>query len=354
MKAAVYHGRRDVRIEERPEPGSPGRGEVVLEVLMAGICGTDAGEFAHGPQLIPLGVRHPESLHRGPVILGHEFVGRIAAVGPEVEGLAVGQRVVPGAAWWCGQCRWCLEGRSNLCAQYFVFGLHADGGLASLAKVPARMCQAVSTRCSDESAAMAQPLAIALHALRSSGVRRGQVLALLGVGGIGSLILAAAQAQGISSILALDVDEQRLERAARLGAAFLVNTRSEDPEHAMRRLTGGVGADVVIEASGARGAPEQALTLVRRGGRVLLVGLQETPCALDLRAMVFGEIDLRCSNGHVCDVDLPAALTLLATTDLTRTLLDRVIALEVLVEDGLLPLVEHKVHGKVLVALKRT
>ncbi len=354
MKAAVYHGRQDVRIEERPDPTGPDRGEVVLEVLMAGICGTDAAEFAHGPLLIPLDAQHPESLHHGPVILGHEFVGRIAAVGPEVEGLAVGLRVVPGAAWWCGQCRWCLEGRSNLCAQYFVFGLHADGGLAELAKVPARMCQMVPTRCSDESAAMAQPLAIALHALRSSGIRRGQVLALLGVGGIGALILSAALARGIAPILAIDVDEQRLERAARLGAVFLVNTRREDPAHAMRRLTGGVGADVVIEASGALPAPEQALTLVRRGGRVLLVGLQEAPCALDLRAMVLGEIELRCSNGHVCDVDLPAALTLFATTDLTSTLVDRVIALDALVEEGLLPLVEHQVHGKILVATKRT
>src|SRR6266851_4242946 len=174
MKAAVYHGRRDVRIEERPVPTGPGRGEVVLEVLMAGICGTDAGEFAHGPLLIPLDAQHPANGHCGPVILGHEFVGRIVAMGPEVEGLAVGQRVVPGAAWWCGQCRWCLEGRSNLCAQYFVLGLHADGGLAELAKVPARMCYMVPTRCSDESAAMAQPLAIALHAVHQSGVQPGQ------------------------------------------------------------------------------------------------------------------------------------------------------------------------------------
>jgi len=353
MKAAVYHGRRDVRIEDRPDPSEPGRGEVLLEVLMGGICGTDAAEFAHGPLLIPLDIQHPASGHRGPVILGHEFVGRMVAVGPEVEGLAVGQRVVPGAAWWCGQCRWCLEGRSNLCAQYFVFGLHADGGLAALAKVPARMCHVVPTRCSDESAAMAQPLAIALHAVRQSGVQPGQVLALIGVGGIGSLILAAAEAQGIAPILAIDVDEQRLERAARLGAAFLVNARHEDPAHVTRRLTGGVGADVVIEASGAPPAPEQALTLVRRGGRVLLVGLQAAHRSIDLRAMVLGEIELRCSNGHVCDVDLPAALTLLATTDLALTVVERVIELDALVEDGLLPLVEHKVHGKILVAIKR-
>ncbi len=84
------------------------------------------------------------------------------------------------------------------------------------------------------------------------------------------------------------------------------------------------------------------------------MGLQEASCALDLRAMVLGEIELRCSNGHVCDVDLPAALTLLATTDLARGVVDRVIELDALVQDGLLPLAEHQVHGKILVALKRT
>jgi len=235
-----------------------------------------------------------------------------------------------------------------------VFGLHADGGLAALAKVPARMCHVVPDACGDESAAMGQPVAIALHAVRQSGVQPGQVLALIGVGGIGSCILAAAQAQGISPIIAIDIDEQRLERAARLGVSFLVNTRREDPEHAMRRLTGGVGADVVIEASGASLAPEQALTLVRRGGRVLLMGLQAAHRVLDLRAMVLREIELRCSNGHVCDVDLPEALTLLATTDLACTLLDRVIGLDALVHDGLLPLAEHQVHGKILVDIKRT
>ncbi len=351
MKAARYYGRRDVRIEMVPEPAAPGPGEVVLEVSCAGICGTDAAEFLHGPHLIPLQAQHPVSGHCGPLILGHEFVGQIVALGPEVEGLAVGQRVVPGAGMWCGACRWCLAGQSNLCTRYFVYGLHANGGLANLVKVPACMCHVVPDSCSDESAAMAQPMAIALHALRRSGVRKGDRLALIGVGGIGAFILAAAQARGITSIIALDVDEQRLARAAQLGATSLIQVLKDDPLSVIHQLTHGGGADVVIEASGASSSPSLALAAARRGGRVLLVGLQGQPVALDLHDLVLREVEVLSSNGHVCDLDLPQALMMLATSDLASRVLDRVITLERLVPDGLLALAEGRTHGKILVHL---
>src|SRR5260221_4680774 len=104
MQAALYYGKSDVRIETVPDPAAPGPGEVVLAVLSASICGTDVSEYMHGPLLVPLHERHPSSRYLGPVILGHEFVGRIVALGPEVTGLALGQRVVPGAGNWCGQC----------------------------------------------------------------------------------------------------------------------------------------------------------------------------------------------------------------------------------------------------------
>lgn len=288
----------------------------------------------------------------GPVILGHECVGRIVARGPDVTGFALGQRVVPGAGMWCGQCQRCVAGESHLCRQYFVYGLHTHGGLAGMANVPARMCYAVPDTCRDESAALAQPLAIALHALRKSAVQRAQTLAIIGVGGIGSLLLAGAHAQGISSIIALDVDDERLERAVRLGASFQVNVRREDPQRVIHRLTAGEGADVVIEASGVPSAPSLALSLARRGGRVLLVGLQPVPCLLDLHDQVLREISLLSSNGHVCDIDLPAALTLLSTHDLATQLVDRVIPLERLVPDGLVALADKRAKGKVLIALR--
>jgi (R,R)-butanediol dehydrogenase/meso-butanediol dehydrogenase/diacetyl reductase len=352
MQAALYYGKSDVRIETVPDPAAPGPGEVVLAVQSASICGTDVSEYMHGPLLVPLHERHPSSRYLGPVILGHEFVGRIVAMGPEVTGLALGQRVVPGAGSWCGQCPRCRAGETNLCQQYFVYGLHAHGGLAEMAKVPARMCHVVPEACRDEGAALGQPLAIALHALRKSGVQREQTLVVLGVGGIGSFLLAAARLQGISSIVALDVEDERLERAARLGASYQINIRREDTQCIIRDLMNGEGADVVIEASGAASAPSLALSLVRRGGRVLLVGLQAAPCTLDLHDQVLREVSLLSSNGHVCDIDLPAALTLLTTHDLATQVVDRVIPLERLVPDGLVALVERRAKGKVLITLR--
>ena len=137
MRAAVYHGPGDVRVEPVDEPGEPGEGELVLEVLRAAICGTDAGEWADGPNLISLDRPHPGSGHSGPVVMGHEFVGRVAAVGDGVEGLEVGDRVVSGAGVSCGRCPWCLSGRTNICAGYYTIGFHADGGLAEAVRTPA-------------------------------------------------------------------------------------------------------------------------------------------------------------------------------------------------------------------------
>jgi len=127
VRAAVFNGPRDVRIEEVPEPTSPQPGEVVLEVVRAAICGTDAAEWDHGPILCRPGV-----------VLGHEFVGRVVSVGDGVSELNVGDRVVSGAGISCGHCRWCRDGRTNLCAEYRTLGLQVDGGLAELVVSPAR------------------------------------------------------------------------------------------------------------------------------------------------------------------------------------------------------------------------
>ncbi len=133
MKAAVYHGRRDVRVRWVPDPADPGPGDLVLEVVRAAICGTDASEWAHGPHLI-IGP---------PVVLGHEFVGRVIAMGPDVRDFAHGDRVVSGAGISCGECAWCRRGRTNLCAGYRTIGLQVDGGLAELITLPAATCRPV-------------------------------------------------------------------------------------------------------------------------------------------------------------------------------------------------------------------
>jgi (R,R)-butanediol dehydrogenase/meso-butanediol dehydrogenase/diacetyl reductase len=349
MKAAVYHGNRDIRIEAMPEPGKPGPHEVILEVLRGAICGTDVTEYLYGPHFASLTQRHPASGHIGPMILGHEFVGRIMEVGREVEGFKVGQRVVPGAGAWCGKCKWCLAGRVNLCANYFVFGLSAHGGLAEMAKIPAYMCRVVPDACSNDAAAMGQPLAVALHAVERSKAQPGQVIGLMGVGGIGAFILAAAQAQKLGPIVAIDVDDERLAKAAQLGAAHLVNARSEDPVQALRRLTDGLGVEVFIEASGAPPGPSTALAATQKGGHILIVGMQAEPRPLDLHDMTYREITMTTTVAHVCQADLPKSLEILTTSDLAATVLDRVIPLEGLVDDGIIALAEGRAKGKIVV-----
>jgi (R,R)-butanediol dehydrogenase/meso-butanediol dehydrogenase/diacetyl reductase len=110
MKALVLHASGDARIEQRPEPGAPGPGEVTLRVVRAGLCGTDASEYAAGPVMTPLTVRHPNSGVLGPVVLGHEFVGVVEQAGPAVERVRTGDRVAAGAGVWCGHCAWCRRG----------------------------------------------------------------------------------------------------------------------------------------------------------------------------------------------------------------------------------------------------
>jgi (R,R)-butanediol dehydrogenase/meso-butanediol dehydrogenase/diacetyl reductase len=349
MRAAVYHGPGDIRIESVPEPGHPEPGELLLEVIRNGICGSDAGEFQHGPRMVPVGERHRHSGHVGPTILGHEFVGRVAEVGPGVTGFVPGQRVACGAGVSCGRCAWCRSGRTNLCARYYTIGLQADGGLAELARAPAAICVDVPDDCSDDAAAMAQPLAVALHALNRSGAGRDGSVAVIGVGGIGSFIVGGAAQRGISDVLAVDVDEGRLEAAMRLGARLTVDASAVDAADAVCTATGGEGADVVIEASGTPEGLAQGLRAVRRGGRVVVVGLQARPPELDLFDLSLREVDLVTTVAHVCRTDLPEAVRILATTPLASIVVDSVIPLDRLVSDGILALTERRARGKILV-----
>jgi threonine dehydrogenase-like Zn-dependent dehydrogenase len=211
------------------------------------------------------------------------------------------------------------------------------------------MGQIVPDGCTDDAAAMGQPLAVALHALERSQARPGQTIGLLGVGGIGSFILAAAHAQKLGPLVAIDVDDERLAKAAQLGATHRVNARSEDPVQAVRRLTDGLGVEVFIEASGAPSGPSTALAATQKGGHILIVGMQAEPRPIDLHDMTYREITMTTTVAHVCQADLPKSLEILTNTDLAQTVLDRVIPLEDLVEDGIMALAEGRAKGKVVV-----
>ena len=338
MRAAVFHAPGDVRVESVPEPGPPGPGEVLIKVSKAALCGTDSAEWAHGPLLA-----------RPPVVLGHEFTGQVIAVGGGVTGFPVGTRVVSGAGISCGRCEWCTAGRTNLCASYQTLGLHLDGGLAEYVLSPAAICRPVPDELDDTGAAMAQPLAVALHAARRGGVGPGRSCVVIGAGGIGSFVIAAAAALGASPLIAIDIDDGRLATATVLGADITVHSGREDAAGAVAAATAGNGAHVVIEASGAAASPAAALAMARRGGDVVIVGLQAAPVPVDLFSVSVREVTVHGTLAHVCGQDLSEAVAVLAGTRLAKTVLGDVIPLGDLVEGGLRPLAERKARGKIVV-----
>ncbi len=351
MRAAVYAGTEDVTIRDVAEPTRPGPRELTLEVSLAGICGTDASEFRRGPTMIPLNVAHPGSGHRGPTVLGHEFIGTVVGVGAGVEGFSVGDRVACGAGVACGTCDRCLEGRSNLCSSYYTLGLHIDGGLAERVNAPASCCVQIPDDLADEDAVLAQPLAIAVHALDRGKVSGDDSVLFLGMGGVGSLALAAAAARGVSQIIAADIDPEKLAAARRLGADETLLATEPDFEHRARELAGGTGPDVVLELSGVPENFDRAVRMVRPGGRVVLVGLAKGKVEFDPLEAVLKEVEFSSSLAHVCATDIPAALEILKEPKIRREVVDRIVSLEDAIDQGLRPLAEGKVSGKVLIRL---
>ena len=215
---------------------------------------------------------------------------------------------------------------------------------------PADICRAVPDACDDDAAAMAQPLAVALHALSRVGQRADDLVAVVGVGGIGSFVVAGASRHAENGrVVAVDIDDERLATASALGAQEIANPTGHDLAELLLELSDGVGFDIVIEASGAAHAPAAAVAGARRGGRVLLVGLHSAPRVMDLTAMIVREIDIVTTVAHVCDSDIPAALQMLADSDVASVTAGPRIALDELVEEGLRPLAEQRATGKILV-----
>jgi (R,R)-butanediol dehydrogenase/meso-butanediol dehydrogenase/diacetyl reductase len=323
MRAAVYYGAGDVRLEEIPVPAAK-PGEVLLRVTRSGVCGTDASEWKAGPKIFPVERTHPHSGHRGPLILGHEFIGEVVA--SEDARFVVGQRVASGAGISCGECSRCREGRTNLCSRYRTYGLNVDGGMAEYAAVSADTLEEIPDELGDDAAGLAQPLAVGLHAARRADVRPGDRVVLIGAGAIGTFVLA-----GLGHL--------------RLGAARVLAVDSAGFEEEIAELYGGV--DVVIEASGAPDQLNRAIALSRDGGTVLQVGLPTRPQAVDIHQLVFREISIRTTLAHVCAADMPEAIAILGSTNLADELLDSVRPLEELPEQ-LERLATGRIEGKVL------
>ncbi|MFI5756307.1 zinc-binding dehydrogenase [Streptomyces sp. NPDC051569] len=334
MKAAVFHGPLDLRIEDVAIP-EPGAGEVLVRVSAAGICGSDAAEYAHGPHMI----RPDADGGFPPVVLGHEFVGTVARTGTGVEGLVPGATVVCGAGVSCGDCRMCRAGRTNLCRSYHTVGYHRDGGMAQYAAVPAGILHDVSdSGLSTDTLALAQPLAVAVHSVRRSGLRSGQDAVVVGAGGIGAFLTYVAAATG-ARVLVIDLNKDRLRLARDLGATAVALAGEAPLAEQLAEL--GFDPDVLFEVSGSAQGLEAILGVARPGAVIVPVGLQKKTYPADLLAWTLREYTVVGTVAHVFAEDIPEAVRLLAARAATvgwDDIAEDVIPLSELLADGLLPL----------------
>jgi len=258
MKACVLHAIGDLRLEDVPQP-APGAGEVLIRVGACGVCGSDL------PRVFEKGT------YRFPTIPGHEFAGEVAAVGEGVAADWVGRRVAVFPLIPCRKCPPCEIGAFALCEDYDYLGSRSDGAFAQHVCAPVWNLVAVPDGVSTEAAAMAEPAAVAAHALRQGRVELGDAVLIFGAGPIGLMLGLWARGSGAGRVLLVDIDEEKLAFARGLGFEALCNARQDDPVAWAHAITGR-GADVVIEGSGSGVAFEQCMHAARPLGRVVLMG----------------------------------------------------------------------------------
>ena len=308
MRAARWHGQRDVRLDEVPVP-SPRSDQALIEIEWCGICGTDLEEYADGPVTIPQ-VAHSLTGRRAPITLGHEIVGRVAEPARDGSGPPEGARVIPDVVLGCGECWWCRRHEEGLCARHAVVGLHADGGLSEYVASKAATCVPVPDGLDADVAALAEPTSVAVRALRKVPYPVGSNVLVVGAGTIGLLVIQVARNSGASTVVAVDTKPRRRDLALALGADFA--SEPDGLEKLLSEATGGVGPDVVIECSGVPGLARQAIRMTRRGGTAVLVGIHGKEEPFDLLDTVLGEKRIVGSAAHLWDEDVATAVNLLA------------------------------------------
>ena len=284
MRAAVTTAREVMEVVDVPEPGEPGRGEVVVRPEAVGICGSDFQYF-----LGHIGSVDDSQLY--PRVQGHEAAGIVEQVGPDSPAnLRAGDRVAIWPLVSCGHCYPCRIGRRNVCANISLIGVHTDGALQTRLRIPATQVFPVGDQ-DPAVAALIDPASIAVRAIVRGRVAPGEKVVVYGAGPIGQAIAVAAVDRG-ASVLLVDRLRSRLERATAIGADSLLVEEDDDPGAAVLEWAGGEGPEVVYEATGAAEVARTAVELVARAGRVVVVGLGSQDAPIRVGDLAFKEIDL--------------------------------------------------------------
>lgn len=288
MKALLLEEYMKLELVEMPEPDIDGH-DVLVRVKACGICGSDV----HGLDG-STGRRLP------PIVMGHEAAGVVAKLGAQVKDLKEGDRVTFDSTVWCGACWYCRRGQVNLCDHRQVLGVspgeyRRHGAFAEYVAVPRRIVYPLPEGLSFEHAAMVEALSVAVHAVRITPVALGDTAVVVGSGMIGLLVIQTLKRAGCGRVIAVDIDEGKLELAREVGADDQLNPRAVDVPAFAREATGGRGADVAVEAVGATEPLTTAFKSLRKGGALTMVGNLSPQVELPLQWAVTREVRLQGS-----------------------------------------------------------
>jgi L-iditol 2-dehydrogenase len=303
MQALLLSKYRHLELAEVAKPVA-NEGEVLIRVAACGICGSDVhGYDGSSGRRIP------------PIVMGHEASGSIVAVGEGVKGFSEGDRVTLDSTIYCGECRHCTRGEVNLCDRRQVLGVSCNeyrraGAFAEYVAVPARIVYPLPKSLEFAEAAMLEAVAVAIHAVSLAKIPPGSTALVVGAGTIGLLILQALRVEGCSRIFVADIDSSRLKQALDLGATDAIAAHS-DPAAQIMELTGGAGVDIAVEAVGRSETVDAAISSVRKGGTVVLVGNISPEVTLPLQKVVSRQIRLQGSCASAGEY--PRAIDLMAS-----------------------------------------
>ncbi len=311
-KAVVIHGKEDFRYEDF-EIGEPGEGEVLVEIESCGICAADPKVYYGNAYFSQV------AYNNAPLVAGHEFMGRVTKLGPgagERYGLKVGDRAIAEQIVPCGECWWCRRGEYNRCDPHAVFGISGpNGGWAKQMIYPkGSLVHKVPQNVSWSDAAVVEPLACALHGVNRAQIQFGDVAVVIGCGPIGMFMVQGAHLKNPKCVIAVDLDERRLEVAKDVGADVVINPAKEDVVAKVKSLTeDGIGCDVVLEAAGTDKSVKSGIDMLRRGGRLMEFSVFAVGKSPSFDWSIISDIkELEIIGGHLGFHTYPAAIDFLS------------------------------------------
>ena len=292
MRAARYHGRGDIRVEDLPTPSIHSSDDVLVEVLLCGICGTDLHEYVAGPIVTPT-TPHPLTGVTLPQVLGHEFSARVVEIGSDVRDVRVGDRVAIMPAIVCGRCYYCRRGLGHLCVRFACTGLSAEtGGLAQYAVLKDYQLAVLPDSVTDVEGAVVEPASVAAHGVDRAGVHGGDVVLVTGAGPIGVLSAMYARAIGASTVVIAEPNPNRSALAVEMDIGPVLDPTDAGFASALDDLTQGLGVDVAIESSGSSPGLSTCVMHTRALGSIVQTGLHTKPASLDAMTLAAKELSL--------------------------------------------------------------